>query len=77
MIFQTVDSCLRRACPHEDGKMTDGSFGFYLILITKGRFVFNFGLSGDRHLASACHLGHSYLRVFPKHLIGKNIVSSQ
>ncbi len=33
MIFQTVGSSLRRACPHEDGGMTDGSFGFYLILI--------------------------------------------
>ncbi len=65
MISQTVDSCLRRAC-HEDGGMTDGSFGIYLILIPKGRFVFNFGLSGDKHLPSACHLGHSYLRVFPK-----------
>ena len=31
MIFQTVNSCIRRACSHEDGGMIDGSFGFYLM----------------------------------------------
>ncbi len=40
MIFQTVYSCLRGACTHEDGGMTDESFGFYLILIPKDTYLY-------------------------------------